>query len=75
MVMKYFHGDNANIEAVIGLPHEIIDAKKDFEKSLRWLHRTWRQMWKWKMGTYLAPLITNGMKPDTSYDKKWNFKI
>ncbi len=32
MVMKYFKGDNANIEAVIGLQHEIIDAKKDFGK-------------------------------------------
>ena len=32
MVTKHFKGDNANIGAVIGLKHEIIDAKKDFEK-------------------------------------------
>ena len=32
LVTKHFKGDNANIGAVIGLKHEIIDAKKDFEK-------------------------------------------
>ena len=67
LVTKYFKGDNANIGAVIGLKHEIIDAKKDFEKFTQKIAS--HVATNVTMGTYLAPMITNDAKPETSYDK------
>ena len=66
-VTKHFNGDNANIGAVIGLKHEIIDAKKDFEKFTQKIAS--HVVTNVTMGTYLAPMISNDAKPETSYDK------
>jgi len=68
MVTKHFKGDNANIGAVIGLKHEIIDAKKDFEKFTQKIAS--HVATNVTMGTYLAPMITNDAEPETSYDKE-----
>ena len=67
LVTKHFKGDNANIGAVIGLKHEIIDAKKDFEKFTQKIAP--HVATNVTMGTYLAPMITNDVKSETSYDK------
>ena len=48
LVTKHFKGDNANIGAVIGLKHEIIDAKKDFEKFTQ------------KIASHVATNVDNG---------------
>jgi len=68
MVTKHFKGDNANIGAVISLKHEIIDAKKDFEKFTQKIAS--HEATNVTMGTYLAPMITNDVEPDTSYYKE-----
>jgi len=70
MVTKHFKGDYANIGAVIGLKHEIIDAKKDFEKftqkiltdQTRTVNHVYRSYLLWKKTvrlTYTAYMTTD----------------
>jgi len=68
IVTKDVKGDNANVGAVIGLKYEIIDAKKDFEKFTQKIAS--HVATNVTMGTYLAPMITNEVEPETSYDKE-----
>jgi len=64
LVTKHFKGDNVNIGAVIGLKHEIIDTKKDFEKFTQKIAS--HVVANVTLGTYLAPMITDDAKPETS---------
>ena len=63
MVTKHFKGEQSS-----GLKHEIVDAKKDFEKFTQKIAS--QVATNVTMGTYLAPMITNDVEPETSYDKE-----
>jgi hypothetical protein len=58
---KNFEGLKAEIGAVIGLKHEMIDKKKDFEKFAERVGSYVST--SMKLGTYLAPMVTDGLDP------------
>ena len=67
-VTKNFKGIEPDIDAVIGLRHEVIDRKKDYEKFVE-IIATYVST-KVKLGTYLSPMITDGVDPIAMYEKE-----
>ncbi len=68
VLTKNFKGSIPNIDAVIGLKHEVIDRKKDYEKFVEKVGSYVST--SVKLGTYLAPMITDNIDPIPAFENE-----